>query len=75
LRRVEAVVPAGTAVTPPPEPPPPPMPTVAVLDFDNVSGDASLAWLSSGIAEDGHERSPRGDAAHHRSRAVTEAVA
>ncbi len=27
------------------------MPTVAVLDFDNVSGDASLAWLSSGIAE------------------------
>ena len=24
---------------------------VAVLDFDNVSGDASLGWLSSGIAE------------------------
>jgi DNA-binding winged helix-turn-helix (wHTH) protein/Tfp pilus assembly protein PilF len=24
---------------------------IAVLDFDNVSGDASLAWLSSGIAE------------------------
>ena len=29
----------------------PPAPTVAVLDFENVSGDASLAWLSSGIAE------------------------
>ena len=27
------------------------LPTVAVLDFENVSGDASLAWLSSGIAE------------------------
>jgi DNA-binding winged helix-turn-helix (wHTH) protein/Flp pilus assembly protein TadD len=26
-------------------------PAVAVLDFENVSGDASLAWLSSGIAE------------------------
>jgi DNA-binding winged helix-turn-helix (wHTH) protein/tetratricopeptide (TPR) repeat protein len=24
---------------------------VAVLDFENVSGDATLAWLSSGIAE------------------------
>jgi DNA-binding winged helix-turn-helix (wHTH) protein/tetratricopeptide (TPR) repeat protein len=26
-------------------------PTVAVLDFENVSGDQSLSWLSSGIAE------------------------
>lgn len=26
-------------------------PMVGVLDFSNVSGDASLAWLSSGIAE------------------------
>jgi DNA-binding winged helix-turn-helix (wHTH) protein/tetratricopeptide (TPR) repeat protein len=26
-------------------------PVVGVLDFANVSGDASLAWLSSGIAE------------------------
>ena len=34
-----------------PDPSAPPAPTVAVLDFDNVSGDASLAWLSSGIAE------------------------
>jgi DNA-binding winged helix-turn-helix (wHTH) protein/tetratricopeptide (TPR) repeat protein len=25
--------------------------TVAVLDFDNVSGDSTLAWLASGIAE------------------------
>jgi DNA-binding winged helix-turn-helix (wHTH) protein/tetratricopeptide (TPR) repeat protein len=48
---VEAVVPASAAVTPAPEPAPPQMPTVAVLDFDNVSGDASLAWLASGIAE------------------------
>jgi DNA-binding winged helix-turn-helix (wHTH) protein/tetratricopeptide (TPR) repeat protein len=50
---VEAVVSAAsaTAPTPAPEPPPPAAPTVAVLDFDNVSGDGSLAWLSSGIAE------------------------
>ena len=27
------------------------IPTLAVLDFTNVSGDSSLAWLSSGIAE------------------------
>ena len=27
------------------------IPTLAVLDFTNVSGDTSLAWLSSGIAE------------------------
>ena len=26
-------------------------PAIAVLDFDNVSGDISLGWLSSGIAE------------------------
>jgi DNA-binding winged helix-turn-helix (wHTH) protein/Flp pilus assembly protein TadD len=26
-------------------------PAVAVLDFENVSGDTSLGWLSSGIAE------------------------
>ena len=26
-------------------------PTIAVLDFANVSGDSELAWLSSGIAE------------------------
>ena len=28
-----------------------PQPTIAVLDFANVSGDRELAWLSSGIAE------------------------
>ena len=27
------------------------LPALAVLDFSNVSGDRSLAWLSSGIAE------------------------
>ena len=32
-------------------PPPSHIPALAVLDFANVSGDASLAWLSSGIAE------------------------
>jgi len=50
---VEAIVSAASTATPapPPEPPAPPAPTVAVLDFDNVSGDGSLAWLSSGIAE------------------------
>src|SRR3954453_13259158 len=29
----------------------PRVPSVGVLDFANVSGDTSLAWLSSGIAE------------------------
>ena len=29
----------------------PSVPAVGVLEFTNVSGDASLAWLSSGIAE------------------------
>ena len=43
-------------VTPPAAAPPGPVeaappPTVAVLDFENVSGDPSLSWLSSGIAE------------------------
>ena len=28
-----------------------PQPTIAVLDFANVSGDREIAWLSSGIAE------------------------
>lgn len=40
----------------PPEPGPregaaPALPSIGVLDFTNVSGDASLDWLSSGIAE------------------------
>ncbi len=29
----------------------PALPTIAVLDFANVSGDRDMAWLSSGIAE------------------------
>jgi adenylate cyclase len=29
----------------------PPLPAIGVLDFTNVSGDATLDWLSSGIAE------------------------
>ena len=49
---VEPIVSAATAVAAPiRDPAAPPAPTVAVLDFENVSGDASLAWLSSGIAE------------------------
>jgi DNA-binding winged helix-turn-helix (wHTH) protein/tetratricopeptide (TPR) repeat protein len=49
---VEPIASAAAAVAaPPPAPAAPPAPTVAVLDFENVSGDASLAWLSSGIAE------------------------
>src|SRR5262245_12348764 len=49
---VEAIVsPAATVAAPVRDPAEPPAPTVAVLDFENVSGDASLAWLSSGIAE------------------------
>ena len=49
---VEPIVSAATTVaTPFRDPSEPPAPTVAVLDFENVSGDASLAWLSSGIAE------------------------
>jgi adenylate cyclase len=31
--------------------PQPALPTIAVLDFANVSGDRDMAWLSSGIAE------------------------
>jgi DNA-binding winged helix-turn-helix (wHTH) protein/tetratricopeptide (TPR) repeat protein len=49
---VEPIVSAATtAAAPVRDGSEPPAPTVAVLDFENVSGDASLAWLSSGIAE------------------------
>src|SRR5215217_1006559 len=49
---VEAIAsPASVPPAPPPAPAAAPAPTVAVLDFENVSGDASLSWLSSGIAE------------------------
>lgn len=47
---VEPVTPVSAQPPPPPEPPSP-GPVIAVLDFDNVSGDASLSWLSYGIAE------------------------
>jgi DNA-binding winged helix-turn-helix (wHTH) protein/tetratricopeptide (TPR) repeat protein len=48
---VEAVPPGGQPPAPAVQDEPPPTPMVAVLDFENVSGDAALAWLSSGIAE------------------------
>src|SRR5688572_6040834 len=49
---VEPMLSAAAAAAPPvQDPATPPAPTVAVLDFENVSGDAALAWLSSGIAE------------------------
>ncbi|MGH8636465.1 MAG: winged helix-turn-helix domain-containing protein, partial [Burkholderiales bacterium] len=50
IAAVEVVAPGGPSA-PPPRDKPPPAPVVAVLDFENVSGDAGLAWLSSGIAE------------------------
>ncbi|MEO7272517.1 MAG: FlgO family outer membrane protein, partial [Vicinamibacterales bacterium] len=34
-----------------PQPAPAALPSIAVLDFTNVSADRELAWLSSGIAE------------------------
>jgi DNA-binding winged helix-turn-helix (wHTH) protein/tetratricopeptide (TPR) repeat protein len=46
--------PAAASTEPAPSPTPQPssgIPALAVLDFANVSGDTSLAWLSSGIAE------------------------
>ena len=48
---VEPIVSAAAVATPVRDPAAPPAPTVAVLDFENFSSDASLAWLSSGIAE------------------------
>jgi DNA-binding winged helix-turn-helix (wHTH) protein/Flp pilus assembly protein TadD len=53
-RFISPVEPIASATAAPPVPPPvevPAPPTVAVLDFENVSGDGALAWLSSGIAE------------------------
>jgi DNA-binding winged helix-turn-helix (wHTH) protein/tetratricopeptide (TPR) repeat protein len=43
--------PSLTPLSPPVEEPPVKAPAVAVLDFENVTGDDSVAWLSSGIAE------------------------
>ena len=48
---VEPIVSAAAVAPHVRDPAAPPAPTVAVLDFENVSGDASLTWLSSGIAE------------------------
>jgi DNA-binding winged helix-turn-helix (wHTH) protein/Tfp pilus assembly protein PilF len=53
-RFISPIEPVGAAadarpVSAPVEAPVPP--SVAVLDFENVSGDASLGWLASGIAE------------------------
>ena len=43
---------AGLATQPGPAPEPfRAQPSIAVMDFTNVSGDRELAWLSSGIAE------------------------
>jgi DNA-binding winged helix-turn-helix (wHTH) protein/Tfp pilus assembly protein PilF len=51
-RFIAPVEPAGAAAGPPGERRQPDgSPAVAVLDFENASGDASLSWLSSGIAE------------------------
>jgi DNA-binding winged helix-turn-helix (wHTH) protein/tetratricopeptide (TPR) repeat protein len=53
-RFISPVEPIASATAAPPSPPPveaPLPPTVGVLDFENVSGDLALAWLSSGIAE------------------------
>jgi DNA-binding winged helix-turn-helix (wHTH) protein/tetratricopeptide (TPR) repeat protein len=49
---VEAIVSSSAhAPAPAASVPVPSSPTIAVLDFENVSGDTSLGWLSSGIAE------------------------
>ena len=47
---VEPVMPQPAATVPASDAPPP-LPMLAVLDFENVSGDGALSWLSSGIAE------------------------
>ncbi len=43
---------AAGPVTPAPAPPPPEKPVVAVLPFDELSGDPAQAYLSDGITED-----------------------
>jgi DNA-binding winged helix-turn-helix (wHTH) protein/tetratricopeptide (TPR) repeat protein len=53
-RFISAVEPIASSTAPPVTPPPvevPALPTIGVLDFENVSNDSGLAWLSSGIAE------------------------
>jgi DNA-binding winged helix-turn-helix (wHTH) protein len=48
---VEAIAAAPAFASSPSHEPARDIAAVAVLDFENVSGDASLAWLCSGIAE------------------------
>src|SRR5919106_5974796 len=48
---VEPIASVAPSVAPPAVVDAPPPPMIAVLDFENVNGDASLSWLSSGIAE------------------------
>ena len=48
---VEAIAPLSAVRPASPPAEVPPAAAVAVLDFENVSGDASLSWLASGIAE------------------------
>jgi DNA-binding winged helix-turn-helix (wHTH) protein/tetratricopeptide (TPR) repeat protein len=53
-RFISAVEPIASSTAPPVTPPPvevPALPTIGVLDFENVSNDSGMAWLSSGIAE------------------------
>ena len=51
ISAVEPVASIAAPTAPPPSADVPVLPSVAVLDFENVSGDAGLSWLSSGIAE------------------------
>jgi DNA-binding winged helix-turn-helix (wHTH) protein/Tfp pilus assembly protein PilF len=46
----EAAAGTGAAAAPTPRPRPD-RPSVAVFDFDNVTGEADVAWLAAGIAE------------------------
>src|SRR5688500_4129116 len=50
IASVEAIA-AAQAFTAAPSDATPETPAVAVLDFENVSADPTLGWLSSGIAE------------------------
>ena len=51
IAAVEAVTASTAFAAPAPAPTANRAPALAVLDFENVSGDASFAWLASGIAE------------------------
>src|SRR5688572_9481374 len=51
ISAVEPVASIAAPTAPPPSADVPVLPSIAVLDFENVSGDAGLSWLSSGIAE------------------------